>query len=222
MTKRFFTSDTHKGHGLVARERGFVVPDEFVWDARAQDHLPKPDTDAHDAAIAANWDRVVGPDDTVFVLGDISINPRRENAFEWFRERPGKKHLVCGNHDAVAGFHSKAVNEQQKPEWADTFATIRDFLFLKIGGRRVALSHYPYDGEGGREDIGEDRMPEVRLRDVGLPLLHGHTHEKLKYRLSAEGSHMFHVGLDAWDMGLVPESAIVEWLEYLPRTTSGV
>jgi calcineurin-like phosphoesterase family protein len=213
MTKRFFTSDTHIGHELVARLRGFYhdhpQSGEFGSDIQVAD------TAAHDAKIAENWDRVVGPDDTVFVLGDISINPKRANAFEWFRNRPGKKHLICGNHDAVAGFHSKALNEQQKSEWANTFATIRDFAFLKIAGHRIALSHYPYDGEGDRSL--EDRMTEVRLRDVGLPLLHGHTHASHQAHLSERGTPMFHVGLDAWNLELVPESTIVEWAEYLPR-----
>lgn len=210
MTKRFFTSDTHIGHKLVAETRGFALPHpqsgEFGVDVQTVD------TDAHDAKIAENWDRVVGPDDTVFVLGDISINPKRSNAFQWFRDRPGKKHLICGNHDAVAGFHSKALNEQQRPEWADTFATIRDFAFLKVSGHRVALSHYPYEGEGDR-DL-EDRMVEVRLRDAGIPLLHGHTHGRHQAHVSEAGTPMFHVGLDAWDLNLVPESDILEWLEW--------
>ena len=212
MTKRFFTSDTHIGHELVAGLRGFTINHPQTGGFGLNVEVVS--TAAHDAAVAKNWDSVVGPDDTVFVLGDIAMNPKKAGAFEWFRERPGKKHLICGNHDAVAGFHSKALNEQQRPEWRDTFATIRDFAFLKIQGRRVALSHYPYEGEGERE--GEDRLTEVRLRDVGIPLLHGHTHARHQAHTSAAGTPMFHVGLDAWGLQLVPEEVIAEWLEYLP------
>ena len=190
------------------------MPDEYEWSERAQAHVPKADVDAHNASIAKNWDKVVSENDTVYVQGDIAINPRK-GAFEWLRERPGRKVLIAGNHDAVAGFHSKAINEQQKPEWAETFVAIRDFAFLKINGHRVALSHYPYDGEGDREM--EDRLTEVRLRDEGIPLLHGHTHAHHQAHTSAAGTPMFHVGLDAWNLNLVPETTIAEWLDYLPR-----
>lgn len=201
MTKRFFTSDQHIGHKLVSATRGFGT-------------LEAPDTSAHDAALAENWDRVVGPDDTVFVLGDISINPKRDGAFEWFRERPGKKHLIAGNHDAVHSMHSKALQAQQDPQWTETFATINSWVRLKMLGRTVLLSHFPYEGEGIR-DIA-DRNPEYRMKDAGLPLLHGHTHAKHQAHTSRAGTPMLHVGLDAWGLELVPESTVVEWLEYLP------
>jgi len=217
MTQRFFTSDTHKGHKLVARERGFVRPETegVEFDERTQSFRLIPDPDAHDAYLAAMWDRTVRPDDEVFVLGDISINPKRENAFEWFRERPGKKHLISGNHDETNNMFSRSLNAQQNALWRDTFATINDWTRLKIAGQTVILSHYPYEGEGDR-DI-EDRHPEYRFKDSGFPLLHGHTHDKVQYHLSAAGSHQMHVGLDAWGLELVPEETVVEWLSYLPR-----
>lgn len=217
MTKRHYTSDNHHDHEMVAVLR---MLQRQAADGRtlSKEDLSRDQIDEmiaeHSRIQAENWDRVVGPDDTVFVLGDISMNPKK-GAFQWFRERPGKKVLIAGNHDAVAGFHSKAINEQQKAEWADTFIAIRDFAFLKIGGRRVALSHYPYDGEGDR-DI-EDRMTEVRLRDAGIPLLHGHEHSTHRAHTSLAGTPMLHVGLDAWDMNLVSEATVLEWLEYLPR-----
>ena len=213
MTKRWFTSDLHIQHALVARERGFVVPGEFEWSEREQNHVPKADTAAHDAAIAANWDRVVGKNDLVYVAGDIAMNPRK-GAFEWLRARPGRKALICGNHDETAGFHSKGLAERLKPDWAGTFeAGITDFIFLKFAGKRAAVSHYPYDGEGER-DI-EDRLTEVRLRDVGIPLLHGHEHAKWTHHASKLGTPQLHIGLDGWNLELVPEETIQEWLEYL-------
>lgn len=196
MTKRFFTSDQHIGHTFVAGTRGFDDPVE------------------HDRWQAEKWDAVVGPDDTVFVLGDISINPKRDGAWEWFRSRPGKKHLIAGNHDEVHPMHSKALQAQQDRNWTDTFATINAWARLKIQGRTLLLSHFPYQGEGARDM--EDRNVEYRLRDNGFPLLHGHTHDKVVYHTSENGSPQMHVGVDAWNGELVPESTIVEWLEYLP------
>lgn len=223
MTKRHFTTDPHINHELVSVERmlrrmnasraAFGLPP-----MRKEDLMPEQITEMiadHARILGENWDRVVGPDDTVYVLGDIAMNPKK-GAFEWFAERPGRPVLIAGNHDEVAGFRSKGLNARMRPEWADTFETITDFAFLKIGGHRVALSHYPYDGEGDREFEGGDRLLEVRLRDEGVPLLHGHTHGRHQAHTSLKGTPMFHVGPDAWDMELVPESTIIEWLEYLP------
>jgi len=198
MSKRFFTSDPHIGHKLVAGTRGFDDPAD------------------HDRVLAENWDRVVSPDDVVFVLGDISINPKRDGAFEWFRNRPGKKHLILGNHDEPHPMHSRALQAQQDANWRDTFATMNAWLRLKMQGRTMLLSHFPYEGEGSR-DI-EDRNTEYRLKDAGFPLLHGHTHDKHTAHVSEAGTHMLHVGLDAWGLNLVPEATVVEWLDWVsPR-----
>ena len=223
MTKRHYTADLHINHELVSVERMLRRHNKmrvlFGLPELLKEDLPREQIEQmimdHRTVLAANWDRVVGRDDTVYVLGDIAMNPKK-GAFEWLRERPGKKILIAGNHDEVAGFRSKGLNARMRPEWADTFETITDFAFLKIGGHRVALSHYPYDGEGDREFEGGDRMLEVRLRDEGVPLLHGHTHGRHQAHTSLKGTPMFHVGPDAWDMELVPESTIIEWLEYLP------
>lgn len=212
MTKRFFTSDQHIGHRLVSGLRLLPegTPREDVTDETIREHS---------RIQAENWDRVVGPDDTVFVLGDIAINPKRDGAWEWFRERPGKKHLIAGNHDEVHPMHSKALQAQQDWQWHGTFATINAWARLKINGRTVLMSHFPYDGEGTRTI--EDRNVEYRLKDMGFPLLHGHTHAAHKAHTSALGSPMFHVGVDAWGLELVPESTIVEWLDYLPPQPQG-
>lgn len=197
MTKRWFSSDFHIGHRLVAGIRGFGTRE-------------RPDVEAHDAFLAERWDAVVASEDTVYVLGDIAINPKK-GAFEWFRERPGRKILIAGNHDEVAGFRTRGPQNRTRPDWAGTFTAISDFAFVKVGGRRVALSHYPYEGEGDRDNL--DRMTEVRLRDTGNPLLHGHTHARHRAHFSELGTPMFHVGLDAWGLDLVPEAEIIQWLD---------
>lgn len=196
MSKIWFTSDTHLDHTLVANGRGFD------------------NTADHDRVLAENWDRVVSPADTVFVLGDIAINFKRAKAHEWFRARPGIKHLISGNHDETHNMHTKSLQAQMKPLWRDTFGTINDWTRLKMLGRTVLLSHFPYDGEGDRNI--PDRNVEYRLRDEGLPLLHGHEHAKHAAHTSLKGSPMLHVGLDAWDLNLVPHATVLEWLEYLP------
>lgn len=216
MSKRYYLSDPHIGHELVAWTRGFERTDvPQKWSETIGAMRPVGDSAAHDAVLAENWDRVVGPDDHVIILGDISINPKRDNAFGWIRDRPGTKHLIAGNHDEVHSMHSKSWSALANPLWRDTFITINDFKRLKIEGKTVLLSHFPYDGEGDRDMA--DRNVEYRLKDMGFPLLHGHTHSKEKHSLSLLGTPQLCLSLDAWDMQLVPESEVIEWSSYLPR-----
>lgn len=54
MTTMWFTSDLHLGHKLVSGLRGFWQPQV--------DLISVPDTLAHDAELAKNWDAVVKSD----------------------------------------------------------------------------------------------------------------------------------------------------------------
>ena len=54
------------------------------------------------ARIEANWRRVVGPDDTVVIPGDVSWEMKITDAaadFGFLHALPGKKILLKGNHD---------------------------------------------------------------------------------------------------------------------------
>jgi calcineurin-like phosphoesterase family protein len=204
MTQRFFTSDPHIGHRLVSGLRGF-------WNEQFVDGKPfEPDTAAHDAALAANWDAVVGKNDTVFILGDIAMNPRK-GAFDWFRERPGIKHLISGNHDVVHPLHTAHLKAQREWHALGIFDSINSQGSVKIDGQKVLLSHFPYEGEGERE--GPDRYTEWRFRNEGFPLLHGHEHKKDIFNPAVP--NQFHVGVDSHALQLVPESRIVSWLREL-------
>lgn len=204
MTKRWFTSDTHHGHRLVAGLRGFWL-EEFI------DGKPfEPDVDTHNTVLAKNWDRVVGKNDTVFVLGDITMNPKN-GAFDWFTERPGIKHLISGNHDSVHPRHTRHLRAQKDWHALGIFESINSHGSIKLAGQKVLMSHFPYAGEGDRKDGGPDRFSEWRFKDEGMPLLHGHTHSAAVH----ETPYSFHVGLDAHKLQLVPESAVIEWLNTL-------
>ena len=175
----------------MVRERGFGREDGTV------------DHDAYEALLAENWDSRVKKDDLVFVLGDIAMNPNR-GAFGWLDARPGRKVLISGNHDEVHPMHSKAMNVM--PKWLRHFESVWPFLRVKFAGQSALLSHFPYTGEGSR-DI-PDRHVEYRLRDEGVPLLHGHTHSTTEI----DHGHQLHVGLDSWNMELVHEKSIEDWI----------
>lgn len=74
-------------------------------------------------------------------------------------------------------------------------------------GRPVLASHYPYAGDSN----GVERHSSHRPVDVGLTLLHGHTHDR------AFGAHgyQFHVGVDAFDFAPIPFETIDGWLDTL-------
>lgn len=187
MSNVFFTSDIHIGHQLVAGKRGFDDPSD------------------HDAWLADIWDSQVGSKDTVYVLGDISINGKQP-ALDWVAERHGTKHLISGNHDPVHPmFHSKA--RKLLPAWHEVFETIQPFMRLKLLGQTVWLSHFPYESWGDGEERGGSRFNQYRMQErFGTLLLHGHTHGTEK----AHGD-MLHVGIDAW-RSMVTQETVLQWI----------
>jgi calcineurin-like phosphoesterase family protein len=127
---------------------------------------------------------------------------------EWIARRPGEKHLVPGNHD---GIHpSSRDSHKWFPEYLQVFSSVQPFVRRKIAGQSVLLSHFPYEGEGQRE--GGDRFTQYRLRDEGLPVLHGHVHDDEKQTETGWGTTQLHVGLDAWNLAPVHLDELAELL----------
>lgn len=57
----------------------------------------------HDRRMAESWDRIVGPEDTVLLPGDLSWArdlAEAEADLAWIGARPGRKILLRGNHDS--------------------------------------------------------------------------------------------------------------------------
>jgi calcineurin-like phosphoesterase family protein len=199
MGRVWFTSDLHLGHAKVAELRGFASTKE------------------HDQALVDNWRSVVNPkaDDQVWVLGDIATSSPGY-ALDVIHALPGTKHLILGNHDAAHPMHRNAHHKLRQYLWA--FESVAMAARRRVEGEEVLLSHFPY-----RRDRNEARHNQWRLRDEGLPLLHGHTHGE--ERLTVDSGLLgllgrktteLHVGLDAWEMQLVPLEAVAHAL-YLAR-----
>jgi calcineurin-like phosphoesterase family protein len=83
MARILFTADTHFGHRLMARLRGY----ESV--------------DAMDADLVTLWNAAVRPDDTVWHLGDFSYKAPR-SVQSYLVQLNGNLNLVHGNHDGEA------------------------------------------------------------------------------------------------------------------------
>ena len=59
---------------------------------------PYANTEAMNKALIANWNSVVGEDDTVFCLGDFCLG-NKDDIINFGKQLNGKKFLVLGNHD---------------------------------------------------------------------------------------------------------------------------
>lgn len=185
--KVWFTADLHIGHRLVAETRGFTDTDDAVASYY------------HDRLLADRWDDVVGFDDQVWVLGDISSGTKASHrkALAWVDARNGIKHLISGNHDAVFPQHRDA--HKRFPDFLDVFASVTHVARRRFTGTEVLLNHFPYQG-----DRGVDRYPQWRLKDLGIPLLHGHTHSTEKISRSDASTLQICVSLDAWGFAPAP------------------
>lgn len=185
MPETFVIADTHLGHDLVAGLRGFADPAD------------------HDAALEERWRRQVRETDHVWLLGDVAMGDRAAGlarVASW----PGIKHLVLGNHDRPHPMHRNA--HAHLGPYAEAFATVALAGTLRVPGRTLLLSHFPYDGD----HTDEERHSQWRLRDLGRPLLHGHTHADTALTRSELGTPQVCVSLDAWPTRFATLAACAE------------
>jgi len=114
----FFTADPHYSHGNVIR---------FC-------NRPFPGTDAMNASLLAECCSRVGPDDDLWILGDLTAgkasDAQRDEVQRIFAALPGRKHLIRGNHD---------------PDWICTLPwnSVAETADIVVNKRRLFLCHYP-------------------------------------------------------------------------------
>lgn len=187
----WLSSDWHFGHRLVAGLRGFGE-----------------DTASHDQSIVDTISSQVSKGDNIWFLGDLSVSFSKYalSLVSDMRDNLGVKlHMIAGNHDACSPIHRDSYKYQAK--FLEAFDSVQAYAKRKINDQYVMLSHYPYFG-----DHGEDRYSEFRLRDTGLPVIHGHTHSAEKVSRSTIGTLQVHVGYDAWS-NLVSLTEVTRMIE---------
>ena len=177
MNKTYFISDLHFSHE----------------NCLSFDNRPFKTIEEHDAELVRRWNDVVGFDDDVWILGDISwANPTK--TIEIFSQLNGNKHLCIGNHDRKT-LKSKNVR--------DLFVEIVDYKETNINGVDIILSHYP--------------IPCFNRHYYGAYHFYGHVHnsfewnmmERIKYEMVAlydKPCNMFNVG------------CMMTYMNYTPRT----
>jgi calcineurin-like phosphoesterase family protein len=149
----YWTSDLHLGHENIIKHcrRPFASVD---------------DMDKH---LIEQWNNTIGPDDDVFILGDISHkNADPLKACEAVAGMHGKKHLIVGNHETDHDENIKTFGpiEHRMKLDAGLFETINPgYWEIRLDGRLVVMSHY-----------GLDTWHDMRDKSWHL---HGHSHGKL-------------------------------------------
>lgn len=187
----FFISDTHFGHKNILH----------LGDGR-----PYKDIGHHDAMIVANWYDTVTDDDMVIHLGDVAMGPWPEGLMK-MKGLPGFKVLIPGNHDRVSSLESEARRERFLDDYLEVFDEVwGEIDVVTLAEQEFILSHYPYEGD----HTEKDRHKKLRPTDLGIPLIHGHTHQTEQVTFSKKGTMMLSVGVDANGFTPVSEHEIVK------------
>lgn len=154
---QFFTADLHLGHRAVIEYAG----------------RPFASVEVMDAELIRRWNVVVGPEDEVWLLGDVGFyHPKRLTPL--VEQLRGTIHLVAGNHDP------RQVRRMTR------WATVQDDKELKNVPRanglvaRVVLCHYPF--------------ATWKNAHHGALHFHGHSHGNLPGDARRQD-----VGVDCWD-----------------------
>lgn len=190
----FVTADTHFSHARISELAGrpFTTVEEM------------------NAELVRRWNETVGPTDVVLHLGDVALGPIEES-IGLTAQLHGSRYLVPGNHDRVSpATQSNTAIERFAPLYeAAGWTILPEVIEGTRRGYRILASHYPYKGDSQDADRHTTHRPRW---DDGLPLLHGHTHD----RDHGPNGHQFHVGVDAHGFAPVPFTVIDEWVRGLP------
>ena len=158
----WFTSDLHIGHKNIAG------PTCSNWDSgyRTFDSIEE-----HDKTILDNINSYVEPDDTLYILGDITFKSKQHLSAIIARINCNNIHLLIGNHDnALRKIRKDAHSYKTYTTFFNKVKSINDYLKIKITQDtipnpeqyRLVLFHYP---------IGSwDGMYRNSIQ------LHGHSH----------------------------------------------
>ena len=171
--KIWVTSDLHFCHDreFLYKPRGF----NNIWEMNA--------------AIVHNWNAVVGPNDDVYILGDIMLN-NNDEGIRLLKSLKGNIHIILGNHDTDTRIelYDKCYNVVEI-----TYATI-----IKYGKFRFYLSHYPTI----TSNLDENHLSQHLFN------LYGHTHQKKNFYNDIPW--IYHVGVDSHDCTPISLDQIIE------------
>jgi calcineurin-like phosphoesterase family protein len=173
MSNTFFTSDTHWKHTNIMRysNRPFNTVEEM------------------NEALIENWNKTVGPRDTVYHLGDFCFG-NKSDVEEILKRLNGHVYWCYGNHDSKKG--GKAAIRAEGFTWKGNYKE------AKMDGIRIMMAHYAHlvwnkshhgtwflcghsHGElrftlPDNVELAELRLPVLQL-DVGVDVAYKHLGE---------------------------------------------
>lgn len=174
----YMTSDLHFNHANILK---------YEPESR-----PFPDLSTMNEAIIQNWNAKVKPEDTVYVLGDLSMGEVK-NAIPLIQRLNGKIILIRGNHD----------NEKRLAVYKSLGIEVHDIAYLSYKGRFFIMCHFPIASQEFIQMVRKDNSETV--------VLYGHVHSNAP-KGYVDGT--FHVGLDTND--LTPLSIEEIWSQCWP------
>lgn len=188
--KVWITSDLHYSHKNICRgvtnwrtQEG-DIPVSSTRDFVNIDHM--------NDTIVNNINSVVGQDDTLIMLGDVSFGGFENIGI--FLDR-----LVCKNIHLILGNHDHHI-ENNRGNIHDRFLSVNHYLEVNIEDKNFVLSHYPFQSWNGL--------------NKGVIMLHGHVHLP-EGRKMGNGKKM-DVGLDGNNIKPYSISEIIKIMEKRP------
>jgi calcineurin-like phosphoesterase family protein len=186
----FITSDTHYGHKNICRG---------VTNWRTQDgEIPVGSTRDFETIEQMNdrlvnaINNVVGQDDTLIMLGDVSFGGFENIGI--FLDR-----LICKNIHLILGNHDTHI-ENNRENIQSRFLSVQHYLEVNINDKNFVLCHYPLQSWNGL--------------NKGVIHLHGHVHLPAN-RKFGNGKRM-DVGVDGNDMVPYSIDAIIRVMNKIP------
>jgi calcineurin-like phosphoesterase family protein len=186
----FITSDTHYAHKNICRG---------VTDWRTQDgEVPVGSTRDFETIEQMNnrlvngINNVVGQDDTLIMLGDVSFGGFENIGI--FLDR-----LICKNIHLILGNHDTHI-ENDRENIQSRFLSVQHYLEVNINDKNFVLCHYPLQSWNGL--------------NKGVIQLHGHVHLPAN-RKFGNGKRM-DVGVDGNDMVPYSIDGIIKIMNKIP------
>ena len=171
----WITSDLHFGHANIMK---------FCSVSRARF---RNDVAYMNEAMVKEWNDLIAPEDTVYILGDVAFMSGSDAA-RMVNRLNGTKILVRGNHDR------KTLMDVS---FRNAFKEVHDYLDINYSGTKVVMFHYP--------------ISEFDQQHRGSVHFHGHLHGGVS---GLEHYRVLDVGMDATGMiAISMEDAIKQALK---------
>jgi len=161
----WFTSDLHLGHSSILeftdRRKDYIYVDDGS------------EIEVHDEWVISSINSHVKPEDTLYILGDVSFHKKWKTG-SLVESIQGKKHLILGNHDEkLSDFYRTS----------GLFLSVNTRLEIKYNHKRIILDHYP--------------LAEWSAGHHGSYHCHGHTHGNFDYaKANLQDKRILDVGFD--------------------------